>query len=51
METGDDSATMRESLTMVQNILFIDYNDILRAHEWENMAENLPETMQFGLVI
>ena len=33
METGDVSATMRESLTMVQNILFIDYNDILLALE------------------
>ena len=37
METGDDSATMRESFTMVQNIDYtdidIDYNDILLAHE------------------
>ena len=33
METDDDSATMRESFSLVQNMLLIDYTDILPAHE------------------
>ena len=32
METDDDHATMRESFSLVQNILFIDYFDVLPAH-------------------
>ena len=32
METDDDHATMRESFSLVHNILFIDYIDILPAH-------------------
>ena len=29
MKTDDDDATMRESFSLVQNILFIGYNDVL----------------------
>ena len=29
METDEDHATMRESFSLVQNIIFIDYTDIL----------------------
>ena len=32
METDDDHATMRESFSLVQNILFIDYTDVLPAY-------------------
>ena len=32
METDDDHATMRETFSLVQNILFIEYTDILPAH-------------------
>ena len=40
METEDNDATMRESFTLVQNILFIiDNTDILPAHLQENIVE------------
>ena len=32
METDDDHATMREGFSLVQNILFIDYTDVLPAY-------------------
>ena len=32
METDDDQATLRESFSLVQNILFIGYTNILPAH-------------------
>ena len=32
METDDDHATMRESFSLVHNILFIDYTDVLPAY-------------------
>ena len=31
METDEDQATMRESFLLVQNILFIEYNDVFPA--------------------
>ena len=33
MKTDDDDTAMRESFSLVQNILFIDYTDVLPAHE------------------
>ena len=50
METDDDDATIRERLSLVQSILFIDFTDILPAHFQEKMVESCGETMQFGLV-
>ena len=41
METDEDHATMRESFLLVQNILFIEYTDVLPAHVKENMVEKL----------
>ena len=38
METDNDHATMRESFSLAQNILF---NDVYSAHVWENMVEKL----------
>ena len=38
---------MRESFSMVQNILFVCYIKVLPAHQWENILERLWETMQF----
>ena len=32
METDDNHATMRESFSLVQNILFIDYTDVVPAY-------------------
>ena len=32
METDDDHATVRESFSLVQNILFIGYTDVPPAH-------------------
>ena len=32
METDDDHATMRESFSLVQNIFFIGYTNVLPAH-------------------
>ena len=32
MDTENDHAAMRESFSLVQNILLIDYTDILPAH-------------------
>ena len=49
METDEDHATMRESFSLVQNILFIEYTDTYPAHEKENMVEKLWKAMQFGL--
>ena len=49
IETDSDHATMRESFSLVQIILFIDYTDVVAAHEWENMVENLWESKKFGL--
>ena len=49
METDDDHATMRESFSLVQIILFNDYTDVVAAHQWENMVENTWESKQFGL--
>ena len=34
METDEDHATMRESFSLVQNILFIDYSDVI----WMNTS-------------
>ena len=42
METDDDHATMRETFSLVQNILFIVYTEKL---------EKLWKAMQFGLVL
>ena len=39
METEDNDVTMRESFSLVQNILFIDNTDILPAHLQENIVE------------
>ena len=41
METDDDDATIRERLSLVQSILFIDFTDILPAHFQEKMVEKL----------
>ena len=41
METYDDDATIRERLSLVQSILFIDFTDILPAHFQEKMVEKL----------
>ena len=43
---------MRESFSMVQNILFVCYIKVLpsvsiKVHQWENILEKLWETMQF----
>ena len=51
MATDDDHATMRESLSSVQNILFIEYTDVFPAHLQENMVEKLWESMQFSFLI
>ena len=32
METDEDHATLRESFSLVQNILFIEYTDLFPAH-------------------
>ena len=50
METDDAHATMRESSSLVQKILFIEYTDIFSAHLYENMVEKLWKAFQFGLV-
>ena len=36
-----DNATIRERLSLVQSILFIDFTDILPAHFQEKMVEKL----------
>ena len=41
METDDDDATIREKFSLVQNILFIEFTDILPAHFQEKMVEML----------
>ena len=41
MEADDDHATIRESFSLVQNILFIEYIDVIPAHVQENMVEKL----------
>ena len=50
METDDNHATMRESFSLVQKILFLEYTDIFSAHLYENMVEKLWKAFQFGLV-
>ena len=40
METDDDHATIKESFSLVQNILFIEYTDVFPAHLLENIVEN-----------
>ena len=40
METDKDHATMRESFSLVQNMLFIENTDVFPAHV-ENMIEKL----------
>ena len=42
---------MRESFSMVQNILFVGYIKVLPAHQWENIVEKLWETMQLFFVL
>ena len=47
---------MRESFSMVQNILFVCYIKVLpsvsiKVHQWENILEKLWETMQFFLIV
>ena len=49
-DTENNHAAMRESFSLVQNILLIDYTDILPAHLRENMVEKLWESMRFSLV-
>ena len=41
MEADDDDATIRERLSLVQSILFIDFTDILPAYFQEKMVEKL----------
>ena len=41
METDDDHATMRENFSLVQNMHFIGYTEVLPAHLQEIMVENL----------
>ena len=41
METDDDHATMRENFSLVQNMFFIGYTEVLPAHFQEIMVENL----------
>ena len=41
METDDDDATIRERLSLVQSILFIDFTDILPAH-----VKKIPSEME-----
>ena len=41
MESDDDDATIRERLSLVQSILFIDFTDILPAYFQEKMVEKL----------
>ena len=43
METDNDHVTMRESFSLVQNILFIKYTDVCPSHVQENMVEKLWE--------
>ena len=49
METDDAHATMRESSSLVQKILFMEYTDIFSAHLYENMDEKPWKAFQFGL--
>ena len=53
METDKDHATMRESFSLVQNMLFIEYTDVFPAHVQENMVEKLwkPAAIWFGFLI
>ena len=53
METDDNQATMRVSLSLVQNILFIEYTDIFPAHVLEIMVEKLwkADAIWFGFLI
>ena len=51
METDDDHVIMRESFSLVQNILSIGYTNVLPANQYENMVEKLWETMQFGFFL
>ena len=51
MDTENNHAAMRESFSLVQNILLIDCTDILPAHLRENMVEKLWESMQFSFLI
>ena len=48
MET-DDHATMRESFSLVQDILFMENTDIFFDHLKESMVEKLWKAFQFGL--
>ena len=41
METDDNHATMRENFSLVQNMFFIGYTEVLPAHFQEIMVENL----------
>ena len=49
METDDDHATMRESFSLVQDILFMENTDIFFDHLKESMVEKLWKAFQFGL--
>ena len=53
METDEDHATMRESFSLVQNILFIEYTDAFPAHVKENMVEKVwrSDAFMFGYLI
>ena len=53
METDEDHATMRESFSLVQNILFIEFIDVVPAHVKENMVEKLwkADAIWFGFLI
>ena len=51
MDTENNHAAMRESFSLVQNILLIDYTGILPAHLRENMVEKLWESMRFNFLI
>ena len=41
METDDNQATLRESFSLVQNILFIGYTKVVLAHYQENRYGNV----------
>ena len=52
METDDDCATMRESFSLVLNILFVEYTDIYFLLICKNMVEKQwKAVVQFGLVL
>ena len=52
METDRDHATMRESFSLVQNILFIDYSVVLPAHIVDRLLREFRVSLsERGLII